>query len=51
MQYANSLDGIPARDTGEAFAAAAAAHDSTVHVGYDADHAHGHGDYNNRFAS
>ena len=51
MQYANSLDGIPARDTGESFAAAAAAHDTTVHVGYDADHAHGHGDYNNRFAS
>ncbi|AXV09158.1 Aminopeptidase Y (Arg, Lys, Leu preference) [Euzebya pacifica] len=51
MQYANSLDGIPARDTGESFAAAAAAHDASVHVGFDADHAHGHGDYNNRFAS
>lgn len=51
MQYANSLEGIPARDTEEAFAAASAAHSTTVHVAYDAEHAHGHGDYNNRFAS
>lgn len=51
MQYANSLDGIPERVTEETFAEVSAAHTHGAHVAYDAEHAHGHGDYNNRFAS